>query len=708
MQLTEVINIIGNQLGINQKAVLATIKLLTEGATVPFIARYRKEITHSLDEVQIENIRLLNLKYAELEKRKQTILETIKEQGKLTAELEKAILNCWDTNLLEDIYLPYKPKRKTKASIAKEKGLEPLALWILKENNYSPDIEAAKYLKNGVQNEDEALQGARDIIAEIINEDLKVRNIVRNQFEKFAKVYGKVTKGNELKGINFKDYFNYEEPLSKCPSHRVLAMFRGEKEGFLKLAIEPDEAISIQKIAYQFIKRNNDSSHQIALAIKDGYKRLLAPSIETEFRNIAKAKADNEAIQVFTENLKQLLLSAPLGSKRILAIDPGFKSGCKVVCLNEEGKLLEDDVIYPHEPQKNSQQAIAKIVFLVEKHNIEAIAIGNGTAGRETEDLIKNIPFKNDLQVFMVNENGASVYSASEIARQEFPEKDVTVRGAVSIGRRLADPLAELVKIDAKAIGVGQYQHDVDQNKLKQSLDTVVQLCVNKVGVNLNTASKSLLTYVSGLGEQTAQNIINFRNENGAFTSRNQLKKIPRLGEKAFEQCAAFLRIPNAKNVLDNSAVHPESYSIVEKMATQSNCTIAHLTTNETIRKAIKPESFITEKAGLLTINDILTELNKPGLDPRETLKQFSFSDVKKPEDLYVGMIVNGIVTNITKFGCFVDIGVKQDGMVHISQMADKFISDPNEVVKLQQQLQVKVIEIDLTRKRIALTLKGL
>jgi uncharacterized protein len=708
MQLTEVINIIGNQLGINQKAVLATIKLLTEGATVPFIARYRKEITHALDEVQIENIRLLNLKYTELEKRKQTILETIKEQGKLTAELEKSILNCWDTNLLEDIYLPYKPKRKTKASIAKEKGLEPLALWILKENNYSPDIEAAKYLKNGVQNEDEALQGARDIIAEIINEDLKVRNIVRNQFEKFAKVYGKVTKGNELKGINFKDYFNYEEPLSKCPSHRVLAMFRGEKEGFLKLAIEPDEAISIQKIGYQFIKRNNDSSHQITLAIKDGYKRLLAPSIETEFRNIAKTKADNEAIQVFTENLKQLLLSAPLGSKRILAIDPGFKSGCKVVCLNEEGKLLEDDVIYPHEPQKNSQQAIAKIAFLVEKHHIEAIAIGNGTAGRETEDLIKSISFINDLQIFMVNENGASVYSASEIARQEFPEKDVTVRGAVSIGRRLADPLAELVKIDAKAIGVGQYQHDVDQNKLKQSLDTVVQLCVNKVGVNLNTASKSLLTYVSGLGEQTAQNIINFRNENGAFTSRNQLKKIPRLGEKAFEQCAAFLRIPNAKNVLDNSAVHPESYSIVEKMATQSNCTIAHLTTNETIRKAIKPESFITEKAGLLTINDILTELNKPGLDPRETLKQFSFSDVKKPEDLYVGMIVNGIVTNITKFGCFVDIGVKQDGMVHISQMADKFISDPNQVVKLQQQLQVKVIEIDLTRKRIALTLKGL
>ena len=708
MQLTEVINLIGNQLGINQKAVLATIKLLTEGATVPFIARYRKEITHSLDEVQIENIRLLNLKYTELEKRKQTILETIKEQGKLTAELEKAILNCWDTHLLEDLYLPYKPKRKTKASIAKEKGLEPLALWILKEHNYSPDIEATKYLKNGVQNEDEALQGARDIIAEIINEDLKVRNIVRNQYEKHAKVYGKVTKGNEQKGINFKDYFNYEEPLSKCPSHRVLAMFRGEKEGFLKLAIEPDEAISIQKIGYQFIKRNNDSSHQITLAIKDGYKRLLAPSIETEFRNIAKANADNEAIQVFTENLKQLLLSAPLGSKRILAIDPGFKSGCKVVCLNEEGKLLEDDVIYPHEPQKNSQQAIAKIVFLVEKHQIEAIAIGNGTAGRETEDLIKNISFKNNLQIFMVNENGASVYSASEIARQEFPEKDVTVRGAVSIGRRLADPLAELVKIDAKAIGVGQYQHDVDQNKLKQSLDTVVQLCVNKVGVNLNTASKSLLTYVSGLGEQTAQNIINFRNENGAFTSRNQLKKIPRLGEKAFEQCAAFLRIPNAKNVLDNSAVHPESYSIVEKMATQSNCSIAHLITNETIRKAIKPENFITEKAGLLTINDILTELNKPGLDPRETLKQFSFSDVKKPEDLYVGMIVNGIVTNITKFGCFVDIGVKQDGMVHISQMADKFISDPNQVVKLQQQLQVKVIEIDLTRKRIALTLKGL
>lgn len=708
MQNTDIIHFIGNQLGINNKQVLATIKLLNEGATVPFIARYRKEITHLLDEVQIENIRLLNIKYIELEKRKISILETIKEQGKLTPDLEKSIQNCWDTSLLEDLYLPYKPKRKTKASIAREKGLEPLALWILKENNYSPDIEAAKYLKNGVQNEDEALQGARDIIAEIINEDIKVRTTIRNQFEKFAKIYCKVTKGNEQKGINFTDYFKFEEGLNKCPSHRLLAMFRGEKEGFLKISIEPDESISIQKIVYQFVKRNNESSQQITLAIEDSYKRLLAPSIETEFRNIAKAKADNEAIQVFAENLKQLLLSAPLGSKRILAIDPGFKSGCKLVCLNEEGKLLHDDIIYPHEPQKNSQQAIAQLLFLVEKHNIEAIAIGNGTAGRETEDLIKNISFKNEVQVFMVNENGASVYSASEIARQEFPDKDVTVRGAVSIGRRLADPLAELVKIDAKAIGVGQYQHDVDQNKLKQSLDTVVQLCVNKVGVNLNTASKSLLTYVSGLGEQTAQNIINFRNENGTFTSRNQLKKVPRLGEKAFEQCAAFLRIPNAKNVLDNSAVHPESYSIVEKMATQSNCTIAHLTTNETIRKAIKPENFITEKAGLLTINDILTELNKPGLDPRETLKQFSFSDVKKPEDLYVGMIVNGIVTNITKFGCFVDIGVKQDGMVHISQMADKFISDPNQVVKLQQQLQVKVIEIDLTRKRIALTLKGL
>ncbi len=707
MHENDFISIIANQLGIQQKQVIATVKLLNEGSTVPFIARYRKELTNALDEVQIENIRLLNLKFTDLVKRKISIIETIKEQGKLTPLLEKSIQDCWDLNLLEDIYLPYKPKRKTKASIAREKGLEPLAIWLLKENNNSPEIEASRYLKNGVTNEEEALQGARDIIAEMVNEDSKARNTIRNQFEKHAVVYTKVAKGKETEGIKYQDYFKYDEPLNRCPSHRLLAVFRGEEEGFLKLSIEPDEEIAIQRLEYIFVKRNNDSSYQIELAIKDSYKRLLSPSMETEFRNLAKSKADEEAISVFAENLKQLLLSAPLGSKRILAIDPGFRSGCKVVCLNEEGKLLVDDIIHPHEPQRDVQKAEAKIIYLVEKYNIEAFAIGNGTAGRETEEFIRNITFKNEPQIFMVNENGASIYSASEVAREEFPDKDLTVRGSVSIGRRLADPLAELVKIDAKSIGVGQYQHDVDQNKLKQSLDVVVQSCVNQVGVNLNTASKSLLTYVSGLSAQTAQNIINFRNENGAFTSRNQLKKIPRLGDKAFEQCAAFLRIPNAKNVLDNSAVHPESYVIVEQMAKKNACSVNDLISNEAIRKTIRPENYITETAGLLTINDILKELAKPGRDPRAMIQQFSFANVKKPEDLYQGMILPGIVTNITKFGCFVDIGVKQDGMVHISQLADKFIADPNQVVKLQQQVQVKVLEVDLVRKRIALTMKG-
>jgi uncharacterized protein len=707
MHENDFISIIANRLGIQQKQVLATVKLLNEGATVPFIARYRKELTHALDEVLIENIRLLNLKFTDLVKRKISIIETIKEQGKLTPLLEKSIHDCWDLNLLDDIYLPYKPKRKTKASIAREKGLEPLAIWLLKENNNSPLIEATRYLKNGVTNEEEALQGARDIIAEMVNEDVKARHTIRNQFEKHAVVYTQIVKGKETTGIKYHDYFKYDEPLNRCPSHRLLAVFRGEEEGFLKLNIEPDEEISIQKLEYIFIKKNNDSSYQIELAIKDSYKRLLSPSMETEFRNLAKAKADEEAIRVFAENLKQLLLSAPLGSKRILAIDPGFRSGCKVVCLNEEGKLLIDEIIYPHEPQRDVQKAEAKIIYLVEKYNMEAFAIGNGTAGRETEEFIRNIKFKIEPQIFMVNENGASIYSASEVAREEFPDKDLTVRGSVSIGRRLADPLAELVKIDAKSIGVGQYQHDVDQNKLKQSLDVVVQSCVNQVGVNLNTASKSLLTYVSGLSAQTAQNIINFRNENGAFTSRNQLKKIPRLGEKAFEQCAAFLRIPNAKNVLDNSAVHPESYVIVEEMAKKNACSVNDLISNEAIRKSIRPENYITETAGLLTINDILKELAKPGRDPRSMIQQFSFADVKKPEDLYQGMILPGIVTNITKFGCFVDIGVKQDGMVHISQLADKFISDPNQVVKLHQQVKVKVLEVDLVRKRIGLTMKG-
>jgi uncharacterized protein len=700
------IELIANELQIKLKQVQATILLLDEGGTVPFIARYRKEATGALDEVQIENIRLLKNRYVELLKRKISIIEVIKEQGKLSEELLQKINKCWESNLLEDLYLPFKPKRKTKASVAREKGLEPLALWIMKETNFDVENEAKRYLKNDVGSIEEALQGARDIIADIVNEDIHARTLLRNQFQKFAVLTTKVAKGKEVEGSKYRDYFKYQESLNRMPSHRLLAVFRGEEEGHLKINIEPDEAIAIQKLIYQFKKRNTLSSAHLELAIKDAYNRLLAPAMETESRHLAKAKADEEAIKVFAENLRQLLLAAPLGNKRILAIDPGFRSGCKVVCLNEEGALLADEVIYPHEPQCAVIQSQQRIQQLVKQFKIEAIAIGNGTAGRETEDFIRELNFEEAIEVYMINENGASVYSASAIARDEFPDKDLTVRGAVSIGRRLADPLAELVKIDPKSIGVGQYQHDVDQHKLKESLDTVVQSCVNLVGVNLNTASKSLLTYVSGLNEQTAQSIINYRNEHGAFTSRNELKKVPRIGPKTFEQCAAFLRIAGTKNILDSTAVHPESYSVVEKMAKANNCTINDLVKQESIRKQINPESFIDSNVGLFTIQDILKELDKPGRDPREQMTQFKFSEIKKPEDLHIGMILPGLVTNITKFGCFVDIGVKQDGLVHISQMADKYVSDPNTIVKLQQQVMVKVTEVDLERKRIALSMK--
>ncbi|MEO5581633.1 MAG: Tex family protein [Saprospiraceae bacterium] len=708
MIIPEYISLIANQLSISTHQVTATIQLLEDGATTPFIARYRKEITHALDEVQIESIRLLHKKNSDLIKRKQTILDSIREQDKLSPQLEQRILSCWDSNTLEDIYLPYKPKRKTKATTAREKGLEPLAFWILQELNNNPDNEAKRFLHNGIATADEALQGARDIIAEIINEDPHARSIVRNQFDRYAIIFSKVTKGKETAGNKYQDYFKYEESLQRCPSHRILAMFRGEDEGILKLAIEPDEDLTIQKLSYSFIRRNNLCSDQIHLAIKDAYKRLLGPSIQTEYRNLSKSKADDDAIKVFAENVKQLLLTPPLGSKRILSIDPGFKSGCKIVCLDEEGALLKDDIIYPHEPQKEIQKSIHRIRELINVYKINAIAIGNGTAGRETEDMIRSIAFDQPVDIFMVNENGASIYSASEIAREEFPDKDLTVRGAISIGRRLADPLAELVKIDAKSIGVGQYQHDVDQNKLRQSLDTVVEHCVNLVGVNLNTASKSLLTYVSGLNAQTAQNILNYRNEHGAFLSRQQIKKVTRLGDKTFEQCAAFLRIPTAKNILDNSAVHPESYEIVSKMANKLTCTIQDLIQREDYRAQIIPEDFVTDKAGILTIRDILTELAKPGRDPRETIKPFSFATIKRPEDLTPGMILPGIVTNITKFGCFVDVGVKQDGMVHISELADKFISDPNTIVRLQQQVTVRVLDVDMVRKRINLSMKGI
>lgn len=703
---TAIVSILANQLGIGFNQVKSTVHLLDEGSTIPFISRYRKEVTGNLDEVEIERIKNGIERLRDIEQRKQTILSTIEDQGKLTDDLRKRIEDCWDSNILEDIYLPYKPKRKTRATVARERGLEPLANWLLQEPTGDVFTEAAKYLSDEVTDEDVALEGARDIIAELINENEMARAMMRNEYEKNAYIIATVYKSRKEEAIKFSDYFDFAEPLRKCPSHRVLAIFRGEDEGFLKVKIEPDIDTALGLLDKLYIKKNNQASGHVAEAIEDCYERLLGPSMENEFRAIAKQRADEEAIRVFTENLRQLLLSAPLGSKRIMGIDPGFRSGCKVVCLNEEGKLLHDDIIYPHEPKKDVSGAITTLYTLAKKHNIQAISIGNGTAGRETEELVRSMSFSHPIEIYVVSESGASVYSASEVARDEFPDKDVTVRGAVSIGRRLSDPLAELVKIDPKSIGVGQYQHDVDQNKLKKSLDAVVESCVNIVGVNLNTASKSLLTYVSGLGPQLAQNIITYRNENGAFTSRKELKKVPRLGDKAFEQCAGFLRIPQAKNVLDNSAVHPESYGIVEAMAKDLNCKVDDLIKDAELRRKISPQKYVTEKAGLPTINDILKELAKPGRDPREQLKPFEFADVKKPEDLTPGMILPGIVTNITNFGCFVDVGVKQDGLVHVSQLADKFVSDPNEVVKLQQHVKVKVVEVDMARKRISLSMK--
>jgi len=699
-------SIIARELGLPVKSVDATIQLINDACTTPFIARYRKEITGALDEVEIENIRIKNSYFIELIKRKKTILDTIAEQGKLDATLQAKIESCWDAHVLEDLYLPYKPKRKTKASMAREKGLEPLALWLFKEYPEDPFLQAERYVKNGVKDAEEALQGARDIVAEIINENAQVRERLRNLFQKRSVFQSKLVKAKEAEAQNYRDYFAFDEALERCPSHRVLAMFRGEEEGFLRISVSPEEADALDIIARQVIRRNGASSQQLQMAVTDSYKRLLLPSLENEIRAQAKSKADEDAIMVFAENLKQLLLSPPLGSKNVLAIDPGFRSGCKVVCLDKVGNLLAETVIYPHEPQKEMVKAEAILRKWAIQYQIEAIAIGNGTAGRETETFVRNLGLGSAIAIYLVNENGASVYSASAIAREEFPDYDVTVRGAVSIGRRLIDPLAELVKIDPKAIGVGQYQHDVDQTKLKERLETVVQLCVNQVGVNLNTASKSLLTYVSGLNAQTAQQIVNYRNENGLFKGRTELKKVSRLGPKAFEQCAAFLRIPGAKNVLDNSAVHPESYGIVSNMAKKHHCAVEDLIANEAIRKQVVATDYVSEQAGLLTINDIIKELAKPGRDPRGPLVQFEFADVKKPEDLYEGMVLPGIVTNITRFGCFVDIGVKQDGMVHISQLADKYVADPNMVVKLQQQVKVKVLEVDLQRKRISLSMK--
>ena len=700
---------ISTSLKLNLSQIDNTLKLLSEGATIPFISRYRKEATSGLDEVQIEQIKNQYDKLCEIGKRKETILNTINEQGKLTDELKKRIDNSWDLTELEDIYLPYKPKRKTRAEMARQKGLEPLAMIIMMQRENNLSAKASSFVKGDVKDEEDALKGARDIIAEQVSEDERTRNAVRNQFSRQAMITAKVVKGKEEEAVKYRDYFDFSEPLKRCSSHRLLAIRRGEAEGLLKVSISTDDEEAIEKIDRFFVRSNNECGKQLSLAVEDGYKRLLKPSIETEFASITKEKADEEAIRVFAENLRQLLLASPLGQKRVLAIDPGFRTGCKVVCLDAQGNLIHNENIYPHPPVDKTKEAAAKLRKMVEAYQIEAIAIGNGTASRETEYFVTNQQFDRALQVFVVSEQGASIYSASKIARDEFPEYDVTVRGAVSIGRRLMDPLAELVKIDAKSIGVGQYQHDVDQPKLKKSLDQTVENCVNQVGVNLNTASSHLLTYISGLGPQLAQNIVSYRAEHGAFNSRKEILKVPRMGAKAFEQCAGFLRIPQAKNPLDNSAVHPESYYIVEQMAKDLKCSVADLIANKELRNKIDINRYITPTVGLPTLQDIIKELDKPGLDPRKAIKQFEFDkNVRTINDLKEGMVLPGIVGNITNFGAFVDIGIKENGLIHLSQMANRYISDPTEVVSIHQQLMVKVISIDMERKRIQLSLKDL
>jgi uncharacterized protein len=699
--------IIADKLGIGLKQVSSTIALLEEGATIPFISRYRKEATGSLDEVAVAAVKDEKEKFEELDKRKATILKTIEEQGQLTDELKAKIEDCIDLNQLEDLYLPYKPKRRTKAMIARERGLEPLAKILIKQYETDPENKALKYITDDVPDAEAALAGARDIIAEWINENQTARNIVRKHFSREAFILSKVVKGKEEEGIKYKDYFDYSESLKRCPSHRILAMRRGEKEGFLKLTITPDEEKAVSNLENYFIKSNNESSSQVALAIKDSYKRLLAPSIETEFFGSSKEEADKESIKVFAENLRQLLLAPPLGQKRVLALDPGFRTGCKVVCLDAQGNLLHNETIYPHPPQNEVGQSMRKISALISTYKIEAVAIGDGTASRETEAFIKKMKFDRDLQVFVVSEDGASIYSASKVARDEFPQYDVTVRGSVSIGRRLMDPLAELVKIEAKSIGVGQYQHDVDQKLLQKELDTTVESCVNLVGVNLNTASSHLLNFVSGLGPVLAQNIIEYRKEKGPFASREELKKVPRLGPKAFEQSAGFLRIPGAANPLDSSAVHPERYTLVEKIAKDKGVNVAELVGRKNLIGEIDPSKYLNDEVGLPTLNDILSELAKPAPDPRTGIKVFEFSkDVFSINDLKIGMILPGIVSNITRFGVFVDVGVKQDGLVHISEIANRFVSDPSQEVKLHEHVKVKVLEVDLQRKRIAFSMK--
>lgn len=689
-----------------------TLKLLQGGATIPFISRYRKEATGGMDEVQISEINDRYEKLCELAKRKETIISTIEEQGKITAELRSRIDNCWDSTELEDIYLPFKPKRKTRAEAARQKGLEPLAIILMMQRENNLMAKAAQFVKGEVKDEEDALKGARDIIAEQVNEDERARNQVRNIFTRQAIITAKVVKGKEKEedAAKYRDYFDFSEPLKRCTSHRLLAIRRGEAEGILKVTISPEEDEECtDRLERQFVRGNGECSSQVAEAVKDAYKRLLKPAIETEFSALSKEKADEEAIRVFAENLRQLLLAPPLGQKRVMGIDPGFRTGCKVVCLDAQGTLLHNEAIYPHPPKSEEALAARKIVKLVEQYKIEAIAIGNGTASRETERFVTSQRYDREVQVFVVSEDGASIYSASKTAREEFPDYDVTVRGAVSIGRRLMDPLAELVKIDAKSIGVGQYQHDVDQTKLKESLDRTVESCVNLVGVNLNTASKHLLTYVSGLGPSLAQNIVDYRTENGPFASRKELLKVPRMGAKAFEQCAGFLRIPGANNPLDNSAVHPESYAIVEKMAKDMKCTVADLIKDKELRAKIDIKKYVTDTVGLPTLNDIMKELDKPGRDPRQQIQVFEFDkDVKTLDDLREGMELPGIVTNITNFGCFVDIGIKENGLVHISQLADKFVSDPTTVVSIHQHVRVRVLGIDHERKRVQLTMKGM
>ncbi|MDQ3191172.1 MAG: RNA-binding transcriptional accessory protein [Bacteroidota bacterium] len=703
------IDFLAVELNIPANKISNTADLIAQGGTVPFIARYRKEATGSLDEVQIFSIKEGLEKLQELEKRRLSILNSIKEQGKLSTELEQKIKESWSISELEDIYLPFKPKRKTKAEAAREKGLEPLAKIIMLQQENDVERCAEKFLNKTVTNVEDAIQGAKDIIAEWVNENQQARILIRKLYEREAIVRSKLVKAKEEEAIKYKDYFSYEEKLAKIPSHRMLAIRRGEAEGFLKISITPTEENSLSSLNRLFVKGNRESALVVEKAVKDAYSRLLQPSIETEFRNSSKDKADEEAVKVFADNLRQLLLAPPLGQKRILAIDPGFRSGCKIVCLDEQGSLLHNETIYPHKPQEQLKQACSKIYNLVDTYNIEAISIGNGTAGRETESFIQKLKFNKKVQVFIVNEAGASIYSASPVAREEFPQFDVTVRGAVSIGRRLMDPLAELVKIEPKAIGVGQYQHDVNQVMLQSSLDSVVESCVNKVGVNLNTASKHLLTYVSGLGAKLAQSVVDFRNTNGPFTSRADLKRVPRLGDKAFEQSAGFMRIRGAINPLDNTSVHPESYHIVEKMAKDLKCSVNDLIQQKELREKINPEKYVSDKTGMPTLMDILDELEKPGLDPRTIIKLFQFAkNIFKVEQLIPGMELPGIVTNITNFGAFVDVGVKQDGLVHISQLADAYVSNPADVVKLNQHVKVKVLEVDITRKRIAFTMKGL